>query len=362
MSFSQAERLDQHLDLRFIHYAVTSVYFGGEYTENDRIDYGCSRDHRPDAKQVNLGVNVTSETGVPFGYLVLAGRTADRTAPPEKVKALRDLLDRPELRERERDYQLVSDRAMLDREVIAAYAQKQIRWLGPLNADQALKGLMESILDEELEDHPLAYRPVAQPTDEPLRYSGVLRCATVEYEGQRIPIQVLVVKSQTKVKLDQDRRQTYLDRLTGPLEEIQGLLNTRRYKRQDYAWTQIEKTRRGNPAKSLVDIELTGDDGLLRLTVQINQEKLAQACFCQPKRDPLDQRKEIHLVTGAVGSVVSAERCPSPVGGCKPSTERHCSQPIRCWKSSSCWALSISSLVMKACSSSLVRSIPSKDN
>jgi transposase len=265
------------IDLRFIHYDITSVYFEGEYTESDQIDYGYSRDHRPDVKQVNLGVNVTSETGIPLGYRVLSGRTADRTTPLENVKALRDLLDRPELRERERDYLLVSDRAMLDREVIAAYARKQIRWLGPLNADGALKGLMDSISDRELEDHSLAYRPVTQPTDEPLRYSGVLRSATVEYKGQRVPIQVLVVKSQTKAKLDRDRRQTYLERLTGRLEEIQGLLNTRRYTRREYAWTQIEKARRGNPAKSLVDVELTGEDGDLRLTVQINQEKLAQA-------------------------------------------------------------------------------------
>jgi transposase len=269
--------LTYDIDLRFIHYDITSVYFEGEYTASDQIDYGYSRDHRPDAKQVNLGVNVTSETGIPLGYRVLAGRTADRTTPLENVKALRDLLDRPELRACQRDYLLVSDRAMLDREVIATYAQKRIRWLGPLNADGALKGLMDAISDKVLEDHPLAYRPVTQPTDEPLRYSGVLRSATVEYEGQTMPIQVLVVKSQNKVKLDQDRRQTYLDRLTGRLEEIQGLLNTRRYKRRDYTWTQIEKACRGNPAKSLVDIELTGEDGDLSLTVQINQEKLTQA-------------------------------------------------------------------------------------
>jgi transposase len=86
-----------------------------------------------------------------------------------------------------------------------------------------------------------------------------------------------VVKSRTKVKLDRDRRQTYLDRLTGRLEEIQGMLNTRRYKRRDYAWSQIEKGRRGNPAKSLVDTELTGDDGNLELSFQVNKEKLAQA-------------------------------------------------------------------------------------
>jgi transposase len=265
------------IDLRFIHYDITSVYFEGEYTESEKIDYGYSRDHRPDAKQVNLGVNVTSETGIPLGYRVLAGRTADRTTPLENLKALRALLDRPELAECQRDFLLVSDRAMLGREVIASYAGKQIRWLGPLNADESLRDVMRAISDEELKDHPLTYRPTNQPKDEPLRYHGVLRSATIEYEGKRVPIQVLVVKSRTKVKLDRDRRQTYLDRLTGRLEEIQGLLNTRRYKRRDYTWAQIEKARRGNPAKGLVDVELSGEDANLNLTFQLNQEKLARA-------------------------------------------------------------------------------------
>jgi transposase len=265
------------IDLRFIHYDITSVYFEGAYTESDKIDYGYSRDHRPDAKQVNLGVNVTSETGIPLGYRVLAGRTADRTTPLENLKALRTLLDRPELAERQRDFLLVSDRAMLDREVIAAYADKQIRWLGPLNIDGSLRDILDSVSDKELEDQPLAYRPANQPKDEPLRYHGVLRSATIEYERKRVPIQVLVVKSRTKVKLDRDRRQTYLERLTGRLEEIQGLLNTRRYKQRDYTWAQIEKARRGNPAKGLVDVELSGEDGNLKLTFQLNQGKLARA-------------------------------------------------------------------------------------
>jgi transposase len=194
--------LKYDIDLRFIHYDITSVYFEGEYTESEKIDYGYSRDHRPDAKQVNLGVNVTSETGIPLGYRVLAGRTADRTTPLENLKALRSLLDRPELAKRQRDFLLVSDRAMLDREVIVAYAEKQIRWLGPLNVDGSLKDIMGSVSDKELEDHPLAYRPANQPKDEPLRYHGVLRSATIAYEGETVPIQVLVVKSRTKVKLD----------------------------------------------------------------------------------------------------------------------------------------------------------------
>jgi hypothetical protein len=129
---------------------------------------------------------------------------------------------------------------------------------------------MDSVSDKELEDLGLAYRPSNQPKDEPLRYHGVLRPATIGYERETVPIQVLVVKSRTKVKLDRDRRQTYLNRLTGRLEEIQGLLNTRRYKRRDYTWAQIEKARRGNLAKGLVDIELSGEDANLKLIFRLH--------------------------------------------------------------------------------------------
>jgi transposase len=136
---------------------------------------------------------------------------------------------------------------------------------------------MDGVSDKELENHELAYRPANQLKDEPLRYRGVLKSATIEHKGETVPIQVLVVKSQTKVKLDQERRQTYLERLTSRLQKIQGMLNTRRYKRRDYTWVQIEKARRGNRAKSLVDVELSGEDGNLTLTFQVNKEKLAKA-------------------------------------------------------------------------------------
>jgi len=67
--------LEYDLDLRFLHYDITSAYFEGEYAHSEKVDYGCSRDHRPDAKQVNLTVNVSGEEGIPLGYRVLAGRT-----------------------------------------------------------------------------------------------------------------------------------------------------------------------------------------------------------------------------------------------------------------------------------------------
>ena len=268
--------LSYDLDLRFLHYDITSIYFEGEYDGSDKISYGYSRDHRPDAKQINLGVNVTGAEGIPLGYRVLAGRVADRTTPLENLQALRELLDRPEL-EGQRDFVLVSDQAMLDQAVIVAYEEKGVRWLGPLHADPGLQEVIQAVSNTELAEQPLDYRPTNQPQGEPLRYQGVLRPAIIEQEGHQVAIQVLVVKSVTKVKLDRDRRQTYLQRLTKRLEAIQGMLNQRRYKKKEYTQRQIEKACQGNPAKDLVEIELSGQDGDLTLSFQVNAVRLAAA-------------------------------------------------------------------------------------
>ncbi len=266
-----------HLDLAFLHYDITSIYFEGDYADSTKIDYGYSRDHRPDTKQVNLAVNVTGPEGVPLAYRVLAGRTADQTTPLENMRALQTLLHRPELAQREVNPVVIGDRAMLHPEVIVTYERERIRWLGPLYLDEPLRALMRSVGDDELDAHPLDYRPRNQPKDEPLRYHGVLRGAVIEHRGRRVPIRVLVVKSRTKLKLDRERRQTYLGRLIDRLEEIQGMLNRRRYKRRAYTQAQIDKACRGNPARRLVEIELSGENGDLTLRYRLNQERIAQA-------------------------------------------------------------------------------------
>jgi transposase len=52
----------------FVHYDVTSTYFEGEYVNSLLAQRGYSRDHRSDAKQVNLGVSVMGE-GNPAGHV-----------------------------------------------------------------------------------------------------------------------------------------------------------------------------------------------------------------------------------------------------------------------------------------------------
>ena len=63
-----------------IQYDLTSVYFEGEYTDSDLARYGYSRDHRSDAKQINLCVSTTGGSRLPLLYELLAGNTAEAGA------------------------------------------------------------------------------------------------------------------------------------------------------------------------------------------------------------------------------------------------------------------------------------------
>jgi hypothetical protein len=99
----------------------------------------------------------------------------------------------------------------------------------------------------------------------------------IDDETVTVPGQVLVVLSESKLRLDRDQRQAELTRLGESLTAVTTNLNQRRRKKRDYVLQRIENARRGNKAKGLVDFELRGEDGQLELSWSVNAERLAQA-------------------------------------------------------------------------------------
>ena len=68
-------------------YDVTSTYFEGQANANPLAKRGYSRDHRPDCKQVCIGLVVT-RCGLPLGYEVFAGNHHDSTTLVEIVETM----------------------------------------------------------------------------------------------------------------------------------------------------------------------------------------------------------------------------------------------------------------------------------
>lgn len=77
------------VNYQFLLYDVTSTYLEGLALRNRKAARGYSRDHRPDCKQVCLGLVVTPE-GLPIAYEVFAGNRPDVTTLEDIVRLMEE--------------------------------------------------------------------------------------------------------------------------------------------------------------------------------------------------------------------------------------------------------------------------------
>jgi len=95
--YAHKDRLCTHLlekyrdwfgvQFEFLLYDVTSTYFEGQCASSSIARRGYSRDHRPDCLQVNIALVVT-RGGMPLGYEIFPGNTADVMTVEEIVEAM----------------------------------------------------------------------------------------------------------------------------------------------------------------------------------------------------------------------------------------------------------------------------------
>ena len=125
------EQLTQHLLQRyqswfgvgfeFLIYDVTSTFFEGQALGNTKAARGYSRDHRPDCKQVCIGLVVSPE-GLPLAYEVFAGNRNDVTTVEEILTVMEEKYGQAQ-----RIW--VLDRGMVSEENIAFLRVRQAHYL-----------------------------------------------------------------------------------------------------------------------------------------------------------------------------------------------------------------------------------------
>jgi transposase len=128
------------VEFEFLLYDVTSTYFEGQAAGNEKAARGYSRDHRPDCKQINIGLVVTPE-GLPIGYELFAGNTADVTT----VEAMVELMEE-QYGKAKRIW--VMDRGLISEENLDFLRARQARYLVGTPKSQ-LKPFEKQLLEKE---------------------------------------------------------------------------------------------------------------------------------------------------------------------------------------------------------------------
>jgi len=130
------------LEYDILLYDVTSTYFEGQANGNFLAHYGYSRDHRPDCKQVCIGL-VVSKCGMPIGYCVFAGNRHDSTTVEEIIEVM-------ESRYGKSDRIWVMDRGMVSPDNIELLNQSGRRYI--IGTPKAmLKNFEAELLSDEWE-------------------------------------------------------------------------------------------------------------------------------------------------------------------------------------------------------------------
>jgi transposase len=278
-------RLD--VDLSALCYDITSISFCGAYDDADLVQYGYSRDHRPDRKQIELAATVTAAGGIPVDYRPLAGNVADRTTPVEQLRRLQGLLTLLPRRGAAPPCLVISDRAMLTDAALAAYATSKLCYLGPLDPSVgrgAVRALLASVPAEELAAHPLPYRPQRAAKDPDWEaYCGVARPLAVPHPDATqdpLAVRALVVWSPGKARLDAHLRQTHLRRLERSLTDLAKKVGKRPYTTVETVRKRVTALCKRHPARHVVTTQVRGGPGTeepLRLTWQQDAAALALA-------------------------------------------------------------------------------------
>jgi len=205
------------LPLNLILYDLTSSYFEGDGV-CELAEFGKSRDHRDDRRQLVLGLAVTQE-GLPIMQRLFPGNTADVTtlAPVAEELKARFGLSQP---------MLVADRGMFSDENVARLEQGDFRYLLALRnrSDEEAQTAVAQAFKQGL---PLPKAPKALPTQTKGR---------TEYSFQEVKVVAgarhLVVYSAHKALHDFEVRERRLERTRDALAGLREQASQQKYSKE----------------------------------------------------------------------------------------------------------------------------------
>jgi transposase len=223
-----------------------------------------------------LALNVTARDKFPFLYRLLDGSVADVSTVQENIRRLLGVLHQQGWPVKQ--VMVVGDRAMLSAEIVQAYHQANLKYLGALKVmGEKEEELIRGVSEAELQAHPLDGG-----------HYGVERVYIFEVKEKQkgekektvwsAADRALVVLSRVLRRQKRKRRAQHIRERVATLDVITTeRLNRRKYKRRSYAWNQVEKQVLNRPGGEFIDAVLEGEDGKLQLSWTIDVKALREA-------------------------------------------------------------------------------------
>lgn len=238
-----------NLDCSQIHHDTTSVTFAGKYAgwnASELLAHGHNKDHRPDLKQLVLGMNVTADGAVPISHRMFSGNQTDDRLHPANHRALQRLLGRA-------DFIYVADCKLATEENL----QKISAWGGRFvtvmprtwKEDERFRAQVRG--DQVQWKHLLSRRNNRKPESKMDRYYVALGDYQTAH-GYRI----YWVRSTQKAAQDAETRSRHIERALAELRELQTKLNTYYLKKRPQIKRRVDQILKQTECDTLIRYEI----------------------------------------------------------------------------------------------------------
>ena len=269
------------LDVTQIHYDLTTVELYGAYEvqpDEGRPPptplpaYGRTKSGRKHIKQVQLGLDVTGDGGVPVGHLPLDGNAGEVSSHMENLKLLARTLPKGRL------LYLSDTKLDSSRNLLAIAARK-----GQFLCGGALvPSLQDRYLALRGELRPVDYSPDSQaklPPEERDRYEAVevreQLADQVDGKSVRLNYRLIFFWSESKARQEAATRQRHMAKAVAEFEAVQRNLGRYSLKTTEAIVRRLEAARGKYPEGALLEYRLATDaDGRFRLTWETDASAL----------------------------------------------------------------------------------------
>lgn len=284
------------LKVETVHYDLTSILFYGDYEGSAWVDYGYSRDHRPDRPQINLGLSATDdgEVVLPGGSDIHPGHTNDGATTVGVHQQLRELFQRSDLL-------VTGDRIMQSAMNMLTIARAHGRFLGPVAWTPTIRRIVAACDPSEFKVLPVSsqkaghqikglYRrlrfkvkeklsPAARQRMAHWRKKRGIRGKTPHTRTVHFWMRAVIILDPERQKSDAASRQKRIQLYQSQLDWVQARLNQGRYY-GDPEWVTgklADLAAEFKDVRDLVKVTFSQKKEVMNLTYHLRPDKIAQA-------------------------------------------------------------------------------------
>ncbi len=231
-----------------IHQDTTSVTFCGKYSgwrAPELLTHGHNKDHRPDLKQLVLGMSVSADGSVPLVHKVYSGNQTDDRLHPENHQRLRQLLKRS-------DFVYVADCKLATEENLRRICGYGGRFVSVMPRTWKEDGEFRQRLREGQVQwsHLLSRKNNRNPDSKTDRY--YLAGGAYQAGGYRL----LWIRSTQKAEEDAQTRDRHLAKALEGLKAVQSRLNTYKLKSREAIDQAIEKVLQKHQTQAWIECQI----------------------------------------------------------------------------------------------------------